>query len=59
MIDIERSSFNPLVFATSDRMAPEYARINKRLAEKIAEKQGAICICDDLYKNKAQICPFV
>jgi len=36
VIDIEKSSFNPLVF-TSGRMAPECNRVNK-LAEKIAEK---------------------
>jgi len=39
MIDIEKSSFNPLVFTTTGRMAPECNRVNKRLAEKIAEKR--------------------
>ena len=40
MIDIEKSSFNPLVFTTTGGMAPECNRVNKRLAEKIpaAEK---------------------
>jgi len=38
VIDIEKSSFNPLVF-TSGGMAPECNRANKRLAEKIAEKR--------------------
>jgi len=38
-IDIEMSSFNPLVFTTSGEMAPEWNRVNKRLAEKIAEKR--------------------
>jgi len=38
VIDIEKSSFNPLVFTTTGRMAPECNRVNKRLAEKIAEK---------------------
>jgi len=39
VIDIEKSSFNPLVFTTTGRMAPECNSLNKRLAEKIAEKQ--------------------
>jgi len=38
VIDIEKSSFSPLVFTTSGGMAPECNRVNKRLAEKIAEK---------------------
>jgi len=38
VIDIYKSSFNPLVF-TSGGMAPECNRVNKRLAEKIAEKR--------------------
>jgi len=37
VIDIEKSSFNPLVF-TSGGMAPEYTRVNKILAKKIAKK---------------------
>jgi len=39
VIDIEKSSFNPLVFTTTGRMAPECNRVNKRLVEKIAEKR--------------------
>jgi len=39
VIDIEKSSFNPLVFTTSGGMVPECNRVNKRLAEKIAEKR--------------------
>jgi len=39
VIDTEKSSFNPLVFTTTGGMAPECNRQNKRLAEKIAEKQ--------------------
>jgi len=38
VINIEKSSFNPLVFTTSGGMAPECNRVNKRLTEKIAEK---------------------
>jgi len=38
VIDIDESSFNPLVFTTG-RMAPKCNRVNKRLAEKIAEKR--------------------
>jgi len=36
---MEKSSFNPLVFTTTGGMAPECNRVNKRLAEKIAEKR--------------------
>jgi len=39
VIDIEKSSFNPLVFTTTGGMAPECNRVNNRLAEKIAEKR--------------------
>jgi len=38
VIDIVKSSFNLLVFITTRGMAPECNRVNKRLAEKIAEK---------------------
>jgi len=38
VIDIEKSSFNPLVFTTTGGMSPECNRVNKRLAEKMAEK---------------------
>jgi len=38
VIDIEKSSFNPIVFTISGGMAPECTRV-KRLAEKIAEKR--------------------
>jgi len=39
--DIEKCSFNPLVFTTTGGTAPECnrVRVNKRLAEKIAEKR--------------------
>jgi len=37
VVDMERSSFGPLVFAAGGRMAPECNRVNKKLAEKIAE----------------------
>jgi len=36
--DIEKSSFNHLVFTTSGGMAPACNRVSERLAEKIAEK---------------------
>ena len=39
VIYIKKSSFNPLVFTTTRGMAPECNRVNKRLAEKIAEKR--------------------
>jgi len=39
VIDTEKFSFKPLVFRTSNGMAPECNRVNKRLAEKIAEKR--------------------
>jgi len=38
VIDIEKSSFNPLVFTTTRVMAPKCNRVNKRLAEKKSEK---------------------
>jgi len=38
VIDIEKSSFNPFVLTATGGMAPECNRVNKRLAEKIAEK---------------------
>jgi len=57
VIDIEKSSFNPLVF-TSGGMAPECNRDNKRLAEKIAEKHREPYASVTTYiKDKAQICP--
>jgi len=38
VIDIEKSSFHPLVSTTTGGMAPECNRAKKRLAENIAEK---------------------
>jgi len=38
-IDIKKSSSDPLVHKTSGGLAPEYAKINTRLAEMIAKKQ--------------------
>jgi len=45
VIDIEKSSFNPLVFTTTGGMAPECNRVivNKRLAEKMTEKHREPC----------------
>jgi len=40
VIDIDMSPFNHLVFTTSGGMVSECSRINKRLAEKIAEDTG-------------------
>jgi len=45
VIDIEKSSFNPLVFTTTGGMAPECNGVNRRLAKKIAEK------CRELYAS--------
>jgi len=42
MIDIQQSSFNPLVFITSDGIAPECTRANKRLAEKCREPSASV-----------------
>jgi len=39
VIDIEKSSFKPLVFTATGGMATECNRVNKRLAEKIAKKR--------------------
>jgi len=41
VIDIEKSSFNPLVFTTSGGMAPECKRVNKRLADKMLKNAGS------------------
>jgi len=38
VIDIEKPSFNPLVFTTSGGMTLECTKLNKRLSEKIAER---------------------
>ena len=49
---------------TSGEMAPECTRVNKRLAEKIAEKQRepyaaiSVSVMTISPKDKAQICPF-
>jgi len=61
VIDIEKSSYNPLVFTTSGGMAPEYNRVNKRLAEKIAEKRREplhICICYHIQRTKLRFALF-
>ena len=39
VLNIEKASFCPLVFTTSGGMAPECAKVNKRLAEMIAQKR--------------------
>ena len=39
VIDKEKSSSNPLAFTSTGGMAPECNRVNKRLAEKVAEKR--------------------
>jgi len=38
IVTIVKSSFKNLVFKTSGKMAPECTKVNKRLAEKIAQK---------------------
>jgi len=53
VIDIEKSSFNPLVFTTTGGMAQECNSINKRLAEKIAEKRREPYACHNIRKDKA------
>jgi len=60
VIDIEKSSFNPLVFTTTEGMAPECNRVNKRLAEKIAEKHRELyaSVITYITKDKAQVCSF-
>ena len=37
--NVEKASFTPLIFTTTGGMGPECMRFNKRLAEKIANKQ--------------------
>jgi len=39
VIEIKKSSFNPLVFTTSGGMVPECTRVHKKRAEKIVEKR--------------------
>jgi len=58
MIDTRKSSFNPLVFTATRGMAPECNRLNKRLAEKIAEKRMEPYASVITYKDKAQVCSF-
>ena len=56
LTDIEKS-LNSLVF-TSGGMAPEFAKVNKRLAEEIYswKTQGALCIWHDLHTFKEHPC---
>ena len=42
VIDIEKASFNLLVFMTSGWMAPTYIKVNKRLAEKHREPYTSV-----------------
>jgi len=59
VIDIRKSSFNPLSLQVEGWHQNATDRVNKGLAEKIAEKHcGAIYICLDIHKDNAQICPF-
>ena len=37
--NVEKASFTPLIFTTTGGMGPECLRFNKRLAEKLANKQ--------------------
>ena len=39
IINVEKSSFTPLVFTTTGGMGPECHKLNKRIAETIASKQ--------------------
>ena len=39
IINVEKSSFTPLVFSTSGGMAPECLKLNKRIAELMAMKR--------------------
>ena len=40
IINVEKSTFTPLVFTTTGGMGTECSRMNKRLAELISEKKG-------------------
>ena len=40
VLNVEKATFTPLVFTTTGGMGPECARMNKRIAELIAEKKG-------------------
>ncbi len=40
VLNVEKATFVPLVFTTSGGMAPECLKLNKRLAEKLSNKQN-------------------
>ena len=40
IINVEKSSFTPLVFSTSGGMVPECLKLNKRIAELLAHKRN-------------------
>ena len=40
ILNVEKSTFTPLVFSTSGGMGPECLKLNKRLAELISLKQN-------------------
>ena len=40
IINVEKTSFTPLVFSTSGGMAPECLKLNKRIAELLAHKRN-------------------
>ena len=40
IINVEKSTFTPLVFTTTGGMGPECQRLNKRLAELISKKRN-------------------
>ena len=53
IIEVENSSFNPLVFATTGGAAPSARKVMTRIAQKISEKNiGAIRRCCGIYKEK-------
>jgi len=48
VIDIEKSSINPLALIKISGRIPDYTKANKRLAKKIAQMQVAICFCHQI-----------
>ena len=39
VLQVEKASFSPLIFTTSGGMGPECLKVNKKIAERMAEKR--------------------
>ena len=56
ILNVEKSSFTPLVFSTTGGMGKECHRFNRRLAELISSKRNEILRCDELCTDTPSIC---